>query len=239
MKKLNLLCTSLFLLTAASVMISCGMRGKGDVVSETVALATFSGITNNIDADIRITQAQVQSVEIVAQENITENISLEVADGVWTIDFVKENVAKHKPININISIPDLSSLNISGSGDMSTTNTFDSCGIVSLNISGSGNIYASFNSITKTYSSISGSGNITLSGNSPDHDITLSGSGNVYSFPFHTYHTIVSIPGSGNCELSAESTLYINISGSGNVYYKGNPVITQTITGSGGVYNVN
>jgi len=239
MKNLHLLCISLCLLTAASVLVSCGMRGKGDVVSETVVLSPFTGITNSIEADISITQAPVQSVEIIAQENITENISLEVADGVWTIEFIKKNVAKHKPININISIPELSSLNISGSGDMSTTNTFDSCGTVSLNISGSGNIDASFNSVSKTYSSISGSGNITLSGNSPDHDITISGSGDVHAFPFHTYHSVVSIPGSGNCELTAESTLNVNISGSGNVYYKGNPVITQTITGSGGVYNSN
>lgn len=240
MKKLKLLYINFCLLTAAALLLfSCSIRGKGDLISKTFEIVPFNGIVNNIEADIHITQAPTQTVEIVAQSNIINNISLEVTDGIMTIDFIKKNTHHFYPININISIPELSSLNLNSSGNIFTTNTFDSCGTVKINISGSGNIDAYFNANTKTYTTISGSGNLNLTGNSPDHDITIEGSGNVHTFPFYTYHTVVNIAGSGNCELTADSTLNVTISGSGNVNYKGHPVIHSTITGSGTINNSN
>jgi hypothetical protein len=238
MKKNKFVYISLCLLAATIIMVSC-VRGKGDVVSKTFDVESFSGIVNNIVGDVHITQSPTQSVEIVAQPNIIKNISLEVTDGILTIGFIKKNVHHYEPININISIPTLSSLDLRGSGNMNTINTFGSCGTVSINISGSGNIDASLNSNAKTYSTISGSGNITLTGNSPNQDITIIGSGNVHAFPFDTYHSVVSISGSGSCELTADSTLNVTISGSGNVYYKGHPAVNSTITGSGTIHDSN
>jgi hypothetical protein len=237
MKKMKFLYISICPVIVAFFMVSC-LKGRGDVESKTFDIESFSGITNNIDADIHITQSPTQSVEILAQPNITKNISLEVTDGILKIKF-KKNVRHYKPININISIPKLSSININGSGNINTTNTFDSCGVVSLDISGSGNIDAYINANSKTYSKISGSGNITLNGNSPDQDITISGSGNIHAYTFHTEYSTVKISGSGTCELTADSTLNVTISGSGNTYYKGHPVITSDISGSGTIHDSN
>ena len=237
MKTIRFLYISLCLFAATIIMVSC-VRGKGDVVSKTFDVESFSGIANNIDADIHITQAPIQSVEIVAQQNIIKNISLEVTDGILTIKF-KKKASHYDPININISIPKLSSLAISGSGNMNTINTFDSCGTVSMDISGSGNIDAYLNSNSNTYTKISGSGNITLTGNSPDQDITITGSGYIHAFTFHTDNSVVKISGSGTCELKADSTLNVTISGSGDIYYKGHPIITSNITGSGTIHDAN
>ena len=240
--KLKQICTVLFIGMTVMVLFSTSckksIRGEGDVITKTIQPPSFIGIENSISADVYVTQAAVQKVEISAQSNIIDNITLEVKNGIWGIGFDK-NVRKHEPINIYISIPQLSSYALSGSGNFYTNNVFDSCGTVSFNISGSGNIDAHLNSNTKTYSSISGSGNITLSGNSPYQDITISGSGNLNAFPFHTYHSIVKISGSGNCQLTADSTLNVTISGSGNVYYKGYPVINVNNSGSGGLFNAN
>ena len=238
MKKLKFLSFPLCMLAAVALLTSCKVNGKGDLIDGTFELAPFTGIVNNISADVHITQAATQYVDVVAQKNIIENMKLEVTDGKLNIGFEKDAYS-FEPININISIPELSSLTINGSGNMNTTNTFDSCGTVLLTISGSGNIRAWLNASTKTYSTISGSGNISLNGFSPAHDISISGSGDIKAFPFHTYHTVVDIAGSGDCELWADSTLGVNISGSGNVYYKGYPVINSTITGSGSVNNAN
>jgi hypothetical protein len=237
MKKIKFLYIILCLLAVTIIMVSC-LRGKGVVVSKTFDVESFSGIANTIDADIHIAQALAQSIEIVAQHNIINNISLEVTDGILTIKFKKE-ASYYDPININISIPTLSSLSLNSSGNMNTKNTFGSCRTVSINLSGSGNIDVSLNSNAKTYSTINGSGNITLTGNSPNQDITINGSGNVHASSFDTYHSMVNIDGSGSCELTADSTLNVRISGSGNVNYKGHPVINSTITGSGTIHDSN
>jgi hypothetical protein len=238
MNKLKPLLLPFCLLMTAAILTSCKVNGKGEITTGTFELAPFTGIVNNISADVHITQAATQTVDVVAQKNIIDNMKLEVTDGTLNIGF-KKDAYSFEPININISIPELSSLTINGSGNMNTTNTFDSCGSVLLTISGSGNISAWLNASAKTYSTIKGSGNISLNGFSPAHDISISGSGDVTAFPFHTYHTVVDIAGSGDCELRADSTLGVNISGSGNVYYKGYPVINSSITGSGSVNNGN
>jgi hypothetical protein len=239
MKTTKLLFVMLLAIVFTAMVLASCVRGKGDVVTQTVQLDPFSGIDNSISADVYIKHAPVQSVEISAQQNIIDHIKLGVSDGIWKIKFDKNNVTHFEPVTIYISVPNLSSLIISGSGNIYMTNTFDSCGTVDLNISGSGNIDAYLNSISKTYSTISGSGNINLSGNSPDQDISISGSGNIHAFPFHTMNTVVTISGSGLCEVTADSTLNVTISGSGNVYYKGHPDITVNTSGSGGIHNAN
>jgi hypothetical protein len=238
MKKSALFLSGIFLLFVIMSTFSC-IKGKGDIVIDTFIVNPFTGIANEIAADIHVTQGSVQSVEIHAQANIMNNISLKVSNGILKIGFIRDNVYRFDPIDIYITIPKLSDLIISGSGMISTTSMFDSCGTVTLAISGSGDIDADFNAFIKTHTSITGSGDITVTGMSPEHSIIISGSGNINSFPFHTKHTDVNISGSGSCELSADSTLNVVISGSGSVYYKGHPVVNSHITGSGTIHDSN
>jgi hypothetical protein len=226
------------LLLVSSLLVSCKIRGKGDVVTETFQMSAFSAVVNAIEADVYITNAPLQSVEIEAQQNIIDNIILEVTDGQLKID-EKKHLGKHEPIRINISVPELSSINLTGSGNMFTTNTFDSQGNISAVIIGSGNIDAKFNTQSKITTDIIGSGDIMLMGVAPQHEISISGSGNVHTFDLFTNISVVNISGSGTCELTADSLLNVTISGSGDVYFKGYPTITSNISGSGTIHNSN
>jgi len=238
MKKVELLFAGIFFAISAVSLVSCEMTGEGEVINMTFETEPFTGIDNLISADIHLTKAHVRNVEIFAQQNIIDNILLEVKEGILEISF-RENARNYDPININISMPELTSFNIYGSGDMNMTNSFDSCETVRLGIFGSGSIDALLISNSILYSVISGSGNIRLNGSSPSQDIRISGSGAVRAFLFNTNQSAVAISGSGYGEISVNNTLNVTISGSGNVFYKGQPVIQSTITGSGKVYNSN
>jgi len=155
-----------------------------------------------------------------------------------TISF-RENARHYDPININISIPDLSSYDLYGSGNMDMTNAFDTCKTVRMGISGSGSINANLTSSSIVYTVISGSGNITFKGSSPAQDIRITGSGDMRGFLFNTNQSLVNISGSGYCEVAAAKALNVTITGSGDVYYKGQPLIQSSITGSGKIFNAN
>ncbi len=238
MKTTKLLSISLCLMLASSLFVSCKIKGKGDVETKTFQVEAFTSIENSIDADVYITCAPLQSLAIEAQPNVIDNITLEVSSGVLNID-EKKPLGKHEPIRINISVPEISRLTLSGSGNMVTTNTFESSGNFSTVISGSGNINAKFNTYASVISAISGSGDIILSGVAPQQDITISGSGNVHAFDMLTHLTSVTISGSGTCEVTADSVLNVNISGSGDVYFKGYPTLNSSISGSGTIHNAN
>ncbi len=238
MKTTRLFTAALCLLLASAIVVSCKIKGKGDVVTETFQVSAFTAVDNTIEADVYLTQAPLQSVEIEAQPNIIDNITLEVADGILTID-EKKHLGKHEPIRINISVPEIRRIILSGSGNLFTTNTFESPGNFSAVISGSGNIDAKCNTNAKVISDISGSGNIMLTGVAPQQEISISGSGNVHAFNMLTHITNISISGSGTCRVTADSLLNVSISGSGDVYFKGTPNITSNITGSGTIHNAN
>jgi len=236
MKKLTL---TFIYLCFFSIMVIFSGCGNNDLITKSFETNTFSGITNNISADVHITCAATQSIEISAQENIMDNIILEVSGGMLTIELLNNFSPITKPIDVYISIPQFNAYCLNGSGDMEILNTFDSCGAVSLQINGSGNIDADFSSNSVTTTTVNGSGDIDLSGYSPIQSITIDGSGNINAFPFRTLNTVVNILGSGNCEVTADSTLNVTISGSGNVYYKGTPIINTNISGSGNIINSN
>jgi hypothetical protein len=205
---------------------------KGNIESKMFNVETFNGIANNIDANVHITKSDKQSVKIVSKPNITKNILLEVVDGILIIKFDEE--IRHKtPIDIDISIPKLTSIAIIGSGDINTTNVFDSCDVFSVNVIGSGDVEAKLSSKSTTYVNIIGSGDVVLIGNCPNQEIVIDGSGDVNNFDFNTDYSSATINGSGTIKLTANKTVKAVINGSGDLYYKGSPIVEKIINGSG------
>lgn len=213
-----------------------GIKGVGETITQEIFLENFDKIDMAIDADVVFYKGDTQKIEIEAQQNIIANIKTKVKSGKWDIEYDK-NVGRHNPVKIYITLPEISQIILSGSGDIYSEDTFDVENL-KLSISGSGDIDFAVNT-DNTDISVSGSGNIFLEGGTIDQDISVSGSGNCKCFSFFSTKSNVSISGSGNCEVFARDDLIVNISGSGNVYYKGNPDINSHITGSGDVIDEN
>jgi len=256
----NYLIASVLLLLLAT-MESCesgmiGIRGEGEMVEQTLNLDDFYSLSSEISANVHITYGAEKSVKIVGQQNIIDNISTTVKSGYWEVKF-NHRVRKHDGLDIYITTNDLESIELSGSGDLVSTNKFVSTRAVDYSISGSGNIDFDIDapkvsaaisgsgdirlntSTPKVELIISGSGNSYLNGQSEALDITISGSGNIYAYSLETIECNVNVSGTGNCELFVANSLSIDISGSGDINYKGYPSISTHISGSGNIRNRN
>ena len=240
-----------FLLTSCEVDEICE-RGKGTAVTDTLFLPAFTGINLSIAADVYLTQDSVQSVEIIAQENIIDLVDLDVdSDGVWKIRYTS-CTRKVSDVEIHISVPNLEEVKITGSGDIVGQNRFNVNNLI-LGITGSGDIHLDYDaddaeamitgsgSITSDLTAnslattITASGDMNFSGTVDHHEVKITGSGNVNSFELETQTTNVRITASGDAEVDVAQTLDVTISGSGSVVYEGNPQVTANITGSGEV----
>ncbi len=240
MKKIQLFT----LLLAANLFLSCsvesqnwngrGINGEGSKVTETFDLPTFDAIGLTINADVYLTQGS-QSVKIEAQKNIIDNIEKEVDGKHWKIKF-KKNVRKHEAVKIWISVPDLTSVAVSGSGDVIGKGSFKGLGELRLAVSGSGNIELDANS-TSLNAAVSGSGNIDTKGKTGDCQIRISGSGDVDAGNLHASTCSVRIAGSGDASVNVKENLEVAIAGSGDVVYTGNPKVRSKISGSGDVHS--
>ena len=210
-----------------------GVKGEGPVVRKTLDLDQFNAIKLTFSGDVYLKQGNRQEVVVEAQQNIIDLMKRDVRDGTWKIGFEK-NVSKTKPVKVYITVPTLTKIGVSGSGNIKTENAFTGLGNMAVHVSGSGDIKADLTAKSiKTH--ISGSGDVALRGSAQNHDIHISGSGDVTSYDFRTDNCEIHISGSGECEVNVQENLDIHISGSGDVYYKGDPNVRSKVRGSGDV----
>ena len=119
-------------------------------------------------------------------------------------------------IQVTVTLPVLSGLNISGSGDIQALGNFTGSNTMDAKISGSGNIFIEQGITDYFYCNILGSGDIQ-------------------AFGLQSRKAETNTSGSGSIQLSASDELKVKISGSGDVYYKGSPTVSVQISGSGRV----
>nr|WP_319272096.1 head GIN domain-containing protein [uncultured Draconibacterium sp.] len=206
---------------------------------ETRDVSSFSEISLRIPATVHLEQGSPQSVRIEAKQSTLEDIITEVNGSKLVIRFPGKSIFQrnYKPgkIDIYISVPDVSGLGISGSGDILADEI--EARIIDLAVSGSGNIKIDELTSEKVKGAISGSGNITIEsdGVADELSVSISGSGNFKADRFEAEDVTVSTSGSGNCNVNSNGSLKARIAGSGSVYYKGSPRVDSSVAGSGKV----
>ena len=230
---------SICLIVSMTINVSCaqnwgnGVKGKGEIVSKDLNIEKFTGFKLGISGDVILTKGSAQKVRVEGQQNIIDLIKIKVTDNVWKIVF-EQNVSDHKSLKIYITIPTLTEVGLSGSGDITCTNSFDNLNDLNVYVSGSGDM--DLNVKAKSISTkLSGSGNITLNGASDFQEMKISGSGNIKAYDFEVGEASASISGSGNIQLNVSRQLDARISGSGDISYKGDPNVNTRISGSGDV----
>lgn len=208
------------LLSVVMIMASCKkekIKGTGEIITEPRSVADFYNVSLSGSSDVFITQGNDFEVKVKGYENIVPELETKVQDGTLLIAFKPNTNVSNDNSEVHITMPNLNSVALSGSGNINAAGSF----------SGSGNFKAT----------IDGSGNIVLeSGDANNYRVDISGSGSVKSFGMISKQAAITIAGSGNVELTVTENLNSTINGSGNVYYKGNPPgVYSKITGSGQV----
>ncbi len=232
----------LTVLVCMLVSIQCqsqmmGIKGEGEIITQTITLEALKGINLAIAGDVILTQGNIQKIELEGQKNILDNIKRDVKNGVWGIAF-DENVRESKHVTIRITLATLEQIGLSGSGEISSTNTFSGLNNLDINMAGSGEVHMSYQA-QKSEVNLSGSGEVELSGTSKEFSIKMSGSGEVSAADLKTDNCDVHISGSGDAKVNANNQLSSFISGSGDVEYSGSPSVNAKISGSGEVTKIN
>jgi len=252
----------LAILFASILFTSCNdyyvwISGEGDVVSKTLSVSEFEELSNVGDIDVVVVQGDTQKIVAVGQENIINRIDLSVSNQKWDVCFMPGRYRNYS-LTIYVTVPELNSVRITGSGDVVIDSTFTG-GEISLQITGSGNIYVKDTIYAETVnldivgsgsidliadaqsiiSNIVGSGNIYISGNTFSQRVKIVGSGNYNGYDLSSQTCNVYVSGSGDSYVFVDEVLGINILGSGDVSYIGHPSMDVSISGSGIVTNNN
>jgi Putative auto-transporter adhesin, head GIN domain len=192
---------------------SSGVQGSGVAATSTRALANFSGIDLAGSNNVTVVAGARQSVVVHADSNLLSHVTTQVKTGKLIIGDVGSFAAK-SPMYVEVSVPSLAALDLTGSGTITVTGVRASR--LTVTLSGSGDVAAS-GSVTGLTVSIDGSGDAQLSGLiARNVDAVVKGSGAIF--------------------VTATQSLNAKVPGSGAVLYSGNPPqVTTSITGSGAV----
>lgn len=214
------------------------IKGSGNIKKETREVGAFTGLLSQGPMDVEISYGKENTITIEADDNLLPYIETAVENNKLIIK-TKKNVGINSRHNlmVHVSMTTLSTLQLSGSGNINGSGDFSNDGKTDIGISGSGNIKMRFDHFNELELGLSGSGNMILKGNNVNNiTAAVSGSGNIECADINTNDVFARISGSGNIKVTAQKSLDAKISGSGNVYYKGVATnITTKKSGSGAV----
>jgi len=206
------------------------------IISENRDVSGFSGIDMSTVGKVVLSQGSTESLTVSGSDNLVPLIKTTVRKGILYIETTENiNVISFTSDNMltyTIVVKDLSSLTISGLGDvqMGTLTTPK----LSVTMSGAGNAQISQLTTDELTVTVSGLGSVELGGEAKQATIDISGAGSVNSPDLKIQTANVTIPGLGGATLWVTDRLTGNISGAGNVSYYGNP---QTNTNTSGLGN--
>lgn len=207
--------------------------GNGKVVKQEREVADFTGIKLECSADVIITQGE-KSVVVKTDENLQEIVTTEVNNGILVIDIEGRGYRSCKVMEVIVSIPDLTRIKNTGSGDIEIKGIYK-CRELVVGISGSGDFDAVLDAKNLEIKGM-GSGDIEVSGITGMFKAQIMGSGDVDAEDLRLEQCYVKCTGSGDIELEGKTEkLIIGQSGSGdlNAYNLSAVSVDATNSGSG------
>ena len=214
-------------------------RGSGDIVTETRELENFNAIEVDYPAQIFITQGEVESVTVEADDNFMSGLQTEVKNDTLSIYYKAEDdehVNPSAPVKITIVVTELNKLDFESAGElnMDAVETDE----LKVSVMGAGNL--KLNDMVAKYLtvSLSGAGGVTTSGVADNLDVIISGFGSFNGKDLHSKIASVNLSGAGSATVWVDDELDAHISGAGSINYYGSPEVTKQISGVGSVNQV-
>ena len=227
----------LFLILGLILLTSCDcIEGEGPSVSETRNVSDFDAIEVEASANVFITKSDNFELKVKGQQNILDILRTRLRGRTLVIEYDETCVMNTRKLDIFISMPEITEIQIDGSGDVESDDVFTTQELY-LGVSGSGSINLDINA-TRIEAEISGSGSIFLAGKTDRFSSSIRGSGDIKADRLKAERAKVHIGGSGSTYVYAVDDLDASISGSGNVHYSGDPTINTKINGSGEVRKI-
>jgi hypothetical protein len=190
-----------------------GIQGSGVAATQTRAMPSFTGLDLAGSNQVTVVVGAPRSVVVHADTNLISHVTTRVADGTLIIGDTG-SFTSHTPMSVDVSVPSLTGLNLSGDGQISVT------GI----------------SVPQLTVTVSGSGQLSVAGTAARLDVTLSGDGQAELSQLSARDVHAVLSGAGLIQVTATSSLDAAVPGTGTIVYTGNPShVTTSVTGTGAV----
>jgi hypothetical protein len=217
MKKFNfagyiaLLIISLF--ASCSLNNMGGIKGSGNVKTETRNVSGFKEIKAENAVNLEITVQKDFALTVEADDNLLEHVKTEVSGGTLKISTV-DNISLKNKINIKISLPELTNLDVSGASTAKISNV----------------------KTDSLKTNASGASKIKVDGEVKSFEATASGASGIDAEGLKTENAKADASGASSITVSPTGDLDAEASGASTVIYTGEPKnIKQNASGASSI----
>lgn len=218
--------------------LGCGEAGNGVLKSESRDVPAFSRITNSSAVNVYITiggstAANRRELWVSGDQNLVNNVETYVENGRLYVEDDQHISFMEHELKVAVTIPSLSDVELTGSGDMEILR-LDESGVV-ISVTGSGDLRAGGDFGHATVE-LTGSGDVYLSGAASFLDARVTGSGDLAARGLRCPNGQVRVSGSGDAAVCVTDALDATTSGSGDIDYYCDPSsVHEKSTGSGDI----
>jgi hypothetical protein len=212
------------------------IKGNGKVIIKTYSTSDYETVSGKNNINITIVKGKEGTITVEAESNIMEHLEIEVKNDRLEIGIEDGyNINTRKRIKVTVPVEKISSLSMSGSGDITSNMTLKSRDL-NVSVAGSGDIDIAVAS-ERLHVRVAGSGEVKVSGRTEHLEATVAGSGGIAGFNLEANHVDASIAGSGDISVFCMGgELHASIVGSGDLRYKGaTSGVKKSIMGSGDI----
>ncbi|MDH5265248.1 MAG: DUF2807 domain-containing protein [Betaproteobacteria bacterium] len=207
---------------------------SGKVASESRPVGDFTGIALSLPGKVEVVQGSPASVTVEADDNLLPEIETVVEASRLRIRFHRNlSVMGRSTLRVKVTAPNIESLAVAGSGDISAGKIAGAA--LSISVGGSGDVSVADVQVEALRVAIAGSGDVKAAGRATDLAAKIAGSGDLGAGRLEAKRATVSVAGSGDATLWARESLEVSVAGSGDVRYHGDPVVKKSVAGSGTV----
>lgn len=227
MKKISFLCISIIIF-----LISCNCeKGSGIVKLQEYDLENFQGIEIEDVGTLYLFYSATPKLTIETDENLLQFIDINFKKDKIKIS-INECITSFTKLNINLSLPNFSSLDVSDAVEVIGKDTF-LIEELKIKASGTANISLAAN-IQKLTTEISDIGSVYLVGTAIKHESKIKDAGTLSAYNLITKETNIKITDAARSLIFVNDKLDANVSNSGELNYQGNPQDVNTNTTEAG-----
>jgi hypothetical protein len=186
----------------------------GGVTSEARDVSGFNEVELKGVGNLSLEQTGSESLTVEAEEDVLPKIRTEVENKRLIISPERNtSINTTKPINYKLTVKDLNTLEVSGSG----------------------NVEAKDINTDELAVTIGGAGDVEIRGSADSQEVEISGSGEYKAGDLESKEATIDVRGSGLATVNVSDELEAEVSGSGSVEYIGDPMVQQEVSGAGEV----
>lgn len=229
-----------------------GETGNRAMASETRPVdAAVTSIKLAGPVDLKLTQGSTPSMVVRAEQRYLPKIVTTQSGNALTIDTRGVIINSHRPMVVELVLPNLAELRILGSGDAQVSGFSGNALLLQLNGSGDVKFRGKYQRVNATLAgsgdltfdggnadsvelALLGSGDATISGSAKSLSAKLAGSGDVHAESMPADSVTLSLMGSGDAHVHASKSINVSAVGSGDATVSGNPAQRSVSTAGSG-----